>query len=636
MSKKLSFLFFGSAFTFACLLFLLALCPLRSALSGETKDDFWLTMEERIKIWDAVVSKQLSLPLPLPVPKPYSVSSNGLEATFEKDGLKWTIVGANAPIVNPTGYPKDWPVKGNDFEVLAIPEPITDYKILPFTEKIENGRKSDTISITAAPDSYEPASFVIRSGDVDLRNVTIEVTDLKAKIRDKHGKIKTAVIPKENIDVRVVKCWYQAGVRIFDTKHKLLTPELLVHDDNIVKVDYDSQVNLLRNLEKIQDSTKLKPFDIPKKQNKQIWITAKVFSDIAEAGIYIGTIEIKAQKKYSKKITIVLNVLPFKLSPPNYTSSIYYRGVLDPSGRGSISSELKSEIQLQKDLENMYDHGVTNPTVCQKFDKKLFGRYLIIRDETGLGKQPLFYLGVTTGNPTSLEELTSLRNKVISVIEFCKSFGIHEVYFYGIDEAQGEQLKSQRAAWQAVHEVGGKIFVAGNNQTNFKMMGDLQDLLISSGQPSKIEAEDWHSIGHMIWSYGNPQGGEENPEIYRRNYGLLLWKNDYNGACTYAYQHSFENGWNDFDDLTYRDHNFTYPTINGVIDTAQWEGYRAGVDDVRYLTTLLKKIEESKKSKNNDIKMVIKKTEQLLEHMNIQKENSYAIRSEIVDDITKL
>jgi hypothetical protein len=51
------------------------------------KADHWVSMEERVKIWDEVVSKELSLPLPLPEPKPYVVSSNGLEATFEKDLL---------------------------------------------------------------------------------------------------------------------------------------------------------------------------------------------------------------------------------------------------------------------------------------------------------------------------------------------------------------------------------------------------------------------------------------------------------------------------------------------------------------------------------------------------------------------
>jgi hypothetical protein len=57
-------------------------------------------------------------------------------------------------------------------------------------------------------------------------------------------------------------------------------------------------------------------------------------------------------------------------------------------------------------------------------------------------------------------------------------------------------------------------------------------------------------------------------------------------SATYAYQHSFCNIWNDFDDPVFRDHVFAYPTVNGVIDTTAWEGYREGVDDVRYLTKL--------------------------------------------------
>ncbi len=33
---------------------------------------------------------------------------------------------------------------------------------------------------------------------------------------------------------------------------------------------------------------------------------------------------------------------------------------------------------------------------------------------------------------------------------------------------------------------------------------------------------------------------------------------------------------------------FAYPVSNGVIDTVQWEGFREGVDDICYLSTLLK------------------------------------------------
>ena len=63
----------------------------------------------------------------------------------------------------------------------------------------------------------------------------------------------------------------------------------------------------------------------------------------------------------------------------------------------------------------------------------------------------------------------------------------------------------------------------------------------------------------------------------------------------YAYQHSFGHIWNDFDHAHYRDHVFAYPTVNGVIDTLEWEGFREGADDVRYLATLMQTIEKAKR-----------------------------------------
>ena len=91
-----------------------------------------------------------------------------------------------------------------------------------------------------------------------------------------------------------------------------------------------------------------------------------------------------------------------------------------------------------------------------------------------------------------------------------------------------------------------------------------------------------------------PQVGNEEPETYRRHYGLELWKAGFDGAMDYAYQHGFGHVWNDFDNPRYRDHVFAYPTLNGVVDTIEWEGFREGVDDVRYVTTLLQCVEQGK------------------------------------------
>jgi len=87
----------------------------------------------------------------------------------------------------------------------------------------------------------------------------------------------------------------------------------------------------------------------------------------------------------------------------------------------------------------------------------------------------------------------------------------------------------------------------------------------------------------------------EEAETYRRNFGLLLWKVGYDCAMTYAYMHSFGHAWDDWDHATYRDLNMAYPTVNGVIPTIQWEGYREGYDDLRYLATLENLVDKAKR-----------------------------------------
>jgi len=590
MPKILKTIVFTFVLTFTCLAF----------SDDKKKDDFWLPMEERVKIWDTVVSEQLSLSLPLPSPKPYTVSSNGLEATFEKDGSKWTIVGANAPIVNPTVYPKDWPIKGNDFEVLVIPEPITNYKILPFTDKIENAVKSDTISIIAAPDSYEPASFVIRSGDKDLKNVMIEVTDLKAEIKGKDGKKKTVIIPKENIDIRVVKCWYQAGVAINDTKHKLLTPELLLHDDNVVKVDYDRQINLLRNLNKIEDAEKLKPFDIPERQNKQIWLTAHI-KETFPAAKYTGSIKISAMNHETKKLVFHIEVLPFTLPEPMLEYALYYEGRLSGSDKPVIEAGNKTEKQMEAELEDMKEHGLTNATVWHRVnedkskwdeDWKRLQKTLDIRKKVSWANKPLLYLDWKV---SFKEDLNLYKEKIQKIIEIANNNGIKEIYIYGVDERIDKQLEElNNTLYKYVHDFGAKNFVAGwigpfsQYSSNIDLMV-VSGISINNNPNMAVKIANLKKGNKIVMSYNSPQAGVEEPETYRNNYGINLIKVGADGALNYAYQTG--SCWNDFADKKWRSHTMAYPTVNKPIPTIQWEGWREGVNDVRYLSLL--------KSQNN-------------------------------------
>ena len=164
----------------------------------------------------------------------------------------------------------------------------------------------------------------------------------------------------------------------------------------------------------------------------------------------------------------------------------------------------------------------------------------------------------------------------------------------------------------------------------FETMGDLLDLLVWSGPLSPEEAAKWHSRGKRILSYDNPQAGVENPEIYRRNYGLLLWKNNYDGPMDFAYYVSCENTWNDFDSSEYRDFNFVYPTVNGVIDTIAWEGFREGMDDVRYATVLRQAIKKAKTGPD------VRSAQEWLSEMDVEKGDLDTIRLKMITYILKL
>jgi PKD repeat protein len=160
-------------------------------------------------------------------------------------------------------------------------------------------------------------------------------------------------------------------------------------------------------------------------------------------------------------------------------------------------------------------------------------------------------------------------------------YGVKNIYYYGPDEAP-----MNRTMVQNVLNAGGSYFdTVPSDQA--AAAADILPLEVYSVPPDPTIAATYHSYGHRIYSYFNPQSVPEFPRTMRLNYGLLLWQNNFDGAMTYAYQDGAGSIWNDFDAAdTFRDHNFAYPTVNGVIDTVQWEGYRDGCTDRQYVKAL--------------------------------------------------
>ena len=476
--------------------------------------------------------------------------------------------------------------------------PITSKKILPFTYPIP-ASPGGKISIRACRGEFEPASFIVRARE-KLKSVNITKSNLVSKNGD--------VIPNDALDISLVKCWYQAGDgTVYNQSKKCLQPELLLKDDRLVKVDYLNQKNYLKvtlqGVEKyidisspdsmfpddavLKDAKTLQPFDMTANFNKQVWITLHV-PESATPGEYRGNITVDADGKTSTVVELVVEVLPFSLEEPLLEVSIYYRGKLFDKPKQGVNSEWKTEEQYLAELVDMRDHGVINPTIYQPLNNSLVNKALDFRKRAGLKNDNLYVLGTTTRNPTDDKGLSALKERVERWINLARPFGYKDIFIYGIDEARDEKLVSQKKAWEAVHSAGGKVFVAcylGAADT----IGDLLDRPILNGKFKETEVNKWHSFNKKVHIYGNPQVGVEDPGIYRKNYGFALFCAGYDGIMDYAYQHSFGHIWNDFDHDRYRDHVFAYPTSDGVIDTTQWEGFREGVDDLRYLAVLKKK-----------------------------------------------
>jgi len=489
---------------------------------------------------------------------------------------------------------------------------ITDDLYPPGTLNVP-GKIGLNVELNCCREEYEPvliALYPLR----DAENVTVEAAPFK-------GALAGAPVPEA--DVRILKYWFQNGRRNVGNRRKTLVQELLVKDDGLVRVDEKAGTQELRVIASdgtvsyvdistadssglagkiVRDSKELLPFSLGRGKLKFLWVTVYVPPGAA-AGEYRGAITVTAKGGKPLRIGLGVNVPDFELLPPALEYSIYYRGKLVEGKEPGIDSESKTEEQFRAELLNMKAHGVVNPSIYQYYKDPLFARVLDIRNEVGMSRANCYFLGLGAGAGVYAKE--GLEN----LLKLVKEKGYGDLYLYGMDEASGKRLASQRAGWQATHEAGAKVFVACYTDF-FDLVGDLLDVAILAGELRPDIAGKVHGAGNRIFNYANPQCGAEMPLTYRRNYGLALWKAGYDGAMDYAYQHSFGHAWNDFDHRTYRDHVMAYPTADGVIDTIQWEGFREGVDDVRYVTTLKSALAEAKQ--RGAKKDVIEKAEKFL------------------------
>jgi len=560
----------------------------------------------------------------------------------------------------------------------CIVNPIANFQILPNTVDIPTKIPDDQVKVVAAKGEFVPASIVFKPSH-DIENFTVKITDLKNQDGD--------VIPASQVDIKIVKCWYQSGTQQGrgatpnNEGMRLLTPELLLNDDSLIKVDTKTKDNYIRCidpdtgvveylciskthlrfpldiLEKmnrgLKESKTLVPTKLEQDENKQYWLTFHV-PNRALPGVYKGKLEVVYNKQVQASIQVQLRVLGFRLPKPStyynpdkeFVLSMYYWGFVNRDNKTRLGARGRSQKQFRQELQNMYDHGVTNPLLLldetQLFhDPHILRTMLHIRQEVGITGDLYTSEGRSIVLPQDEAGLQRMQHYLKKVLKIAREYGAKDVYFYGLDEAKGETLVAQRAMWNAIHEVGGKVFCSGYAGSNFDAMGDIQDLFNSAGVLSKAEAALWHSKGHDIFSYANPQCGLEAPYTYRKNYGLKLWTYNYDGAMDFCYTDPGPHGlWTDFLDTRNLGHvrslTMAYPTLDGVIDTVQWEGYREGIDDIRYLCKLREEIKRAEISQDPLAKQAAEDARKYITDLDVEETELSLVRMEAIEHILKI
>ncbi len=502
----------------------------------------------------------------------------------------------------PSAYAADAPLTW-----WAVP-PMGDIQRLPDVEP-SDVPTGGVVRIRLAKGEYEPGSFVVKA-DADLGKVAFNLGAFTNE--------KGEAFPASQLDLKVVKVWYQNRNAWFcyfgDTGFKLC-PELLLNDEDLIRVDETKEANYARltapdgtvterwinpprQMDRrsnhwresnpfqpmkanFRDAPTLQPVTLAKGRCKQFFLTVHALAD-TPAGLYKGAI-----KAAGAEIPVEMEVLPFELPAPRsyleptkdfYVSSYNYLRidhVMQQNGNDrdlavrQLTAILRDQVEHNQNMHWGLGDGADFDTV--------FGAM----KEAGMRTDVVMAGGVADRRFKAQDDLEAHARRLRAFYE--KKMPGATVFLGFGDEPPQKWLMENRPVFEAYRKAGFKFVIAGTDNV-FHRNGYLYDWLNASQDPVEdAKPRLWNTIGsaHVAW-YSTHHVGPENPCFNRRQNGLAPYLSNYSALCNYAHHLG---PYND-DSTTYRPMVFAYGIYDGVIDTLQWEGFREGVDDIRYMTLM--------------------------------------------------
>jgi len=477
---------------------------------------------------------------------------------------------------NPSAIPKT-----NLLQRKLVVYPCTPFEFIYSNSVLADREVVSKLGLVSAGGEVKQFTFALLAGDTSIKDLSISIDDL---VSSSGKKLKEC-----SFDIRVVKVWSQDALHweVFDSTETILVPEILLKDDRVI-VDESRQENGFYNpphVLNVDFGT-----NIPAHTIKQIWVNADIPPGTAP-GHYKGSMNINSRQGVEPfSLPVDLEILPFDLPKAKKVYGIYYRFLLSNK---KIGMQRNREL-IAADLKEMKKVGFDAITI---YDSVKSVEFIDILKEVGMDG-PIIVM-----NNKSKKDIVNLKRIFDSQAV--------NVYFYGVDEPNTRQKKIEHVAIsKKIHDANAKVMTAITvrvalflkdhgeqlDWVNFPQIASSIKYLKKIGKGERERVADFITYYWQIY--------QENPTRNRFLTGYYLWSSGADGVFPYEYQ-GFPRGlpWSEDVWLSnkvikkngamrkFRMWCLTYPSQEGPVSTLQWEGVRAGITDLRYLTLLEQRIE---------------------------------------------
>jgi len=510
----------------------------------------------------------------------------------------------------------------------------------PIEKRHPDREPSDARPITAveafaAKGEYESAAFQLKSARA-MRKVDLRPSALKGP--------KGATIPADEIDIKVLKYWMRpynswASDRVGDLEKLELTPDMLLHDDSLIKVDEKAQVNYVRadyptgsvylnmrergrrshfnySLEPVHDAPKFVPLDLEANRYREFFVIFHVPEDVP-AGDYTGRLDVVEDGKSAGSLGLKLTVYPFELprARTHYDTSREYRLMISsnltlPIFLSGGKDLARAERRLRNSMRECAKHNFLYPyggdcEVKSVDTDDLAVRTLLIYRACGLPCDPVITgrsyerkwidkrfgkeRATPENDPEGLKE--SIAKDFLPYIDRQLSaaerfLGHRHWLFMGRDEAGPGTQRLQSGFWRALKDRGAGVYTTTMGPM-YRQTSWLTDAADVAARCSQSFSWGWRAGGAKCYTYAGTFCGPECPDLWRRSKGIRFYFADFDGLGDHHFfRDDIGNLWNGLlpTDAGYRRMCSVFPTEDGFIVTTQLEGLREAVDDVRYFS----------------------------------------------------